>query len=139
MQAPARHTPPFFGGTFGLMECLEKRIRDYIQEMRQAHGDVVMGCVRLEAKPHFLGIVYEKPGGSSAQFEVSYDPAQGFSLLTPDGDAVVECDPNRVYDRFTEVIGGIPAERRAAIEEKIAEWRDQGLSGAPPQGDDPLV
>lgn len=88
-----------------------------------------MGCVRLEASAQFIGIVYEKPGGSSAQFEASYDPNVGFTMLSPEGELFVEEDPEGVFLRFTAIIDTIPEQRKAAIEQKVAEWRDQGFQG----------
>ncbi len=88
-----------------------------------------MGCVRMEVRPPFVGIVYDKPGGSSAQFEASYDPEQGFIILSPEGDLLVESDPDEVYRRFAAVIDEIPLQRRTAIDQKIAEWRGQGFQG----------
>ena len=111
------------------MESLAKRVREYAQQVREERGDVVMGCVRLECQTHFLGIVFEKPGGSSAQFEACYDPDHGYVMLTPDGEAVAERDPDQVFERFKAVIEAIPTERRLAIERKIGEWRAQGLCG----------
>ncbi|MDH7570467.1 MAG: hypothetical protein QHJ73_12875 [Armatimonadota bacterium] len=106
-----------------------KRIEEYIRQERERNGDVAMGCVRLEAKNGFFGIVYEKPGGSSAQYEASYEPGRGFLMMGPDGQPMVETDPDRVFERFRAVIDDIPAQRRAAIAEKLAEWRASGYNG----------
>lgn len=117
-------------GSTATVECLEDRVRSYVRQARDRYGDVAMGCVRMEACDHFVGIVYDKPGGSSAQYEASYDPARGYIILAPNGDLILEQDAERVYDRFVQVIEGIPAARRQAIDRQIAEWRERGINGA---------
>lgn len=111
------------------LEELAGRVRAYCEKVRQERGDIAMGCVRLEASCSFVGIVYDKPGGSSAQFEASYDPEQGFTVLSPDGELILEPDPERVYHRFAAIIEEIPEQRVLAIDRKLAEWREQGLVG----------
>lgn len=113
-----------------MLEELARRIREYADRARAERGDILMGCVRLETRSNWVGIVYEKPGGSSAQFDASFDPDRGFVMLSAEGDLVTEPDPERVFRRFTEVIDSIPAQRRAAVEQKVAEWRSQGYQGA---------
>jgi hypothetical protein len=112
-----------------LLDALAVRIREYAERARRERGDVVMGCVRLETRAGWVGIVYDKPGGSSAQFEASHDPERGFVMLSPEGKLVVEPDPEQVYARFVAVIDSIPEQRRLAIEQKLAEWRSQGYTG----------
>ncbi len=111
------------------LEELASRVRAYCEKVRQERGDVAMGCVRLEASSDFVGIVYDKPGGSSAQFETSYDPERGFSLLSPDGEIQFEPDLEQVFARFTAIIDAIPEQRRQAIDQMLAQWREQGLAG----------
>src|SRR5512133_655275 len=103
--------------SLGFMADLEARVRSYIDQLRVARGDVAMGCVRLEGCNGFIGIVFEKPGGSSAQFEVTYHPDRGYLMLSPDGHLEDESDPECIYQRFVAVIDSIPEQRRAAIEQ----------------------
>ena len=113
-----------------MLDELAARIRAYSEKVRRERGDVVMGCVRLDASTDFVGIVYDKPGGSSAQFEASYHPDRGFTMLSPEGELAVESDPERVFERFEAVIEDIPRQRREAIDQKLAEWKEQGLTGS---------
>ena len=81
---------------------------------------------------HNLAIVYETPGGSTDQINITFDSATGvFALLAHDTSA------EQAFDTFDPVIPLvmkrveiIPRKRFQMLREEIDRWMDQGLSMA---------
>lgn len=77
-----------------------------------------------------LAIVYEVPGGSTDQFNVTYDESSGvFTYLTL--EACVERHTGscaEVIDAVSELVRQIPSFRRARLREEIDRWVAAGVS-----------
>jgi len=73
-------------------------------------------------------IVYETPGGSTTQINVSYDSRnETFSYLSEDLQDTVACqDPTDVLKMVVEHAQGIPDKRMEALRAQIDSWLAEG-------------
>ncbi len=77
-----------------------------------------------------VAIIYETPGGSTTQLNVTYDPqTKSFSYLSADLECKVEsCDPVEVLHAVEEHVRTIPGKRERQLQEQIGLWVEQGMS-----------
>jgi hypothetical protein len=75
-----------------------------------------------------VAIVYETPGGSTTQLNVTYNHSDGsFAYLTDEGqDQVVTHDPVEVVAALRRHVDMIPAKRQAALNAQVEEWMGAG-------------
>jgi len=75
-----------------------------------------------------IAIVYETPGGSTTQLNVTYNHSDGsFTYLTDDSsDQIATHDPAEVIRAIQSHVEGIPAKRQAALNTQVQEWMGQG-------------
>jgi len=73
-------------------------------------------------------IVYETPGGSTTQINVTYEGGAGtFSYLSEDLRHTVRCQsPRQVIDMVTRHAQRIPAKRMDALLAQIDSWLEEG-------------
>jgi len=73
-------------------------------------------------------IVYETPGGSTTQINVSYDTKSGiFSYLSDDlRETISSRDPREVLEMVMEHTRRIPEKRMAALRAQIDSWLAEG-------------
>jgi len=73
-------------------------------------------------------IVYETPGGSTTQINVSYDTKSGtFTYLSDDlRETVSSRDPKEVLKMVVEHTRRIPEKRMAALRVQISSWLAEG-------------
>lgn len=77
-----------------------------------------------------IAIIYETPGGSTTQLNVTYDPAtRTFSYLSYDLEGRVESqDPAEVLRMIEEHVRDIPDKRQRQLQQQIDLWVQQGMS-----------
>jgi len=77
---------------------------------------------------HNAAVVYETPGGSTTQINVTYDERTGtFSYLDKDlKDTVTTQDPEQVMAMIREHADAIPAKRLEALYSQIDAWMAEG-------------
>jgi hypothetical protein len=75
-----------------------------------------------------VAIVYEVPGGSTSQINISYDAETGvFSYLSDDLTATTgSTDPRDALDHVAAHLRDIPAKRLARLEGLVDEWLAEG-------------
>lgn len=75
-----------------------------------------------------IAVIYETPGGSTTQINVTYNHVTGeFSYLDSDLEStIVTKDPEQVYTYIEEHMRLIPGKRLAQIEKTIDSWVSQG-------------
>jgi hypothetical protein len=104
-------------------------------------GKVEYGNLRSQASDWETGaaaritnvaIVYETPGGSTDQINVSFDHSRGcFSVLDDDGAEFETAAPEEVLVCIRPRVLGIPAKRLTHLRDEIKRQMD---SGTPPAG-----
>ena len=79
-------------------------------------------------KVHNAAVVYETPGGSTTQINVTYDEGtETFSYLSQDLQDTVTCtDPHKVMRMIREHADEIPEKRLAALFNQIDAWMSEG-------------
>ena len=75
-----------------------------------------------------LAVVYELPGGSTNQINISYNQAtEGFSFLGLDADSEqVSSDPQQALGMLEEAVRQIPERRLERLYEDIERWFGEG-------------
>jgi hypothetical protein len=75
-------------------------------------------------------VVYETPGGSTTQINITYDPDESeFSYLSDDLDETVTCeDPHEVVEMVKRHARNIPEKRLQALYNTIDIWLSEGKS-----------
>ncbi|MGQ9732393.1 MAG: hypothetical protein ACUVX8_14125 [Candidatus Zipacnadales bacterium] len=74
-----------------------------------------------------IALIYETPGGSTVQINVTYENGQ-FSYLTPDGaDRVTTSDPNLPLHMIAQEIRSIPERRLQRLHRQIESWYEEGM------------
>jgi hypothetical protein len=118
-----------------LREHLDAAIRSYCDnpERRIGHGNLrheYSQWRKQSESPTNIAIVYETPGGSTTQINITYDPAtQTFSYLDHDLESRVEShDPGQVLHMIQEHVGDIPEKRQRQLQATIDLWVSQGMS-----------
>ena len=104
-------------------------------------GKVEYGNLRAQASDWDTGdgpritnvaIVYETPGGSTDQINVSFDHGRGcFSVLDDEGAEFETAAPEAALGCIRPRILGIPEKRRAHLRDEIKRQMDTGI---PPAG-----
>ena len=102
-------------------------------ERRIGHGNLrheVSQWRRGAEGPTNIAVVYETPGGSTTQLNVSWDPeTQTFSYLSHDLEGKIECtDPREVLHMIQQHVQTIPEKRQRQLQQQIDLWVDQGMS-----------
>lgn len=75
-----------------------------------------------------VAVIYETPGGSTTQLNVTYDHAvREFSFLTADGSRKIATEsPDGPLHMISDEVRGIPARRIRHLQEQIESWCDEG-------------
>lgn len=121
------------------MEWLKSRLDNLVRaccsntERRIGHGNLrheYSQWRKTEDAATNIAIIYETPGGSTTQLNVTYDPQQGvFSYLSLDLEQRVECTaPEEVFGMIREHVRKIPEKRQRQLEKQIDLWVAQGMS-----------
>ena len=102
-------------------------------ERRIGHGNLrheVSKWRREGEAPTNIAIVYETPGGSTTQLNITYDPeTQIFSYLSQDLEGKIECqDPAEVLEMIEEHVNAIPEKRQRQLQQQIDLWGEQGMT-----------
>ncbi len=118
-----------------LREWLDRLIASlqHPQERRIAYGNVrheYSNWGSGEEESVNIAIIYEVPGGSTCQLNISYSPAEGvFNYIDTEGGERVE---TRSVEEIKQVIEreiqGIPAKRRKYLIQQVDQWIEEGLS-----------
>jgi len=92
-------------------------IRSEISESSEGNGKV-----------HNAAVVYETPGGSTTQINVTYDEStRTFSYLSEDLEDTVTCDdPGEVMCMIRDHADEIPGKRLDALYNQIDAWMAEG-------------
>ncbi|HEY3397378.1 MAG TPA: hypothetical protein VGM19_06900 [Armatimonadota bacterium] len=77
-----------------------------------------------------VAIIYETPGGSTTQLNITYDPeTKTFSYLSHDLECKVDCtDPREVLGMIEDHVNRIPEKREKQLQAQIDIWVGQGMS-----------
>lgn len=101
-------------------------------ERRIGHGNLrhEYSQWRRGEGPTNVAIIYETPGGSTTQINITYDPdTRTFSYLSADLESKVECqDPAEVLQMVEEHVRAIPEKRQRQLQQQIDLWVQQGMS-----------
>ena len=80
-----------------------------------------------DAKSTNVAVIYETPGGSTVQINVTYENG-AFCYLSPDGgERVSTPDPNATLQMIAHEIREIPERRLSRLRQQIESWCEQGL------------
>ena len=102
-------------------------------ELRIGYGNLRHECSqwhRTDAEPTNIAIIYDTPGGSTTQLNVTYDPAtRCFCYLDTWLEATMESpDPTQVLEMVHEHVRAIPEKREAQLQQQIRLWVGEGMS-----------
>jgi hypothetical protein len=101
-------------------------------ERRIGHGNLrhEYSQWRRGEGPTNIAVIYETPGGSTTQLNITYDPAtKTFSYLSADLECKVESsDPAEVLRSIEEHVRSIPGKRERQLQQQIEMWVEQGMS-----------
>ena len=121
-----------------VLETFERELTEFIQSRRQpAERRIRYGNLRCEiSKPSDNGgdtnaaVVYETPGGSTTQINITYDHDESqFSYLSDDlDDTVISEDPHEVVEMVRRHAESIPKKRIQALHDTIEIWLLEGKS-----------
>lgn len=77
-----------------------------------------------------IALIYETPGGSTTQLNITYDPQGGvFSYLSLNLEERIECTaPEEVFQMVEEHVRQIPEKRQRQLRKQIDLWVEQGMS-----------
>lgn len=114
-------------------ETYQKRV----SQLLQPHlGKIAYGNVRAEDSDwnsdnqvmHNLAVVYEIPGGSTSQINVSFTNPDGeFTYINPDNHSEHSTqDPAEVLAMMETAIKQIPEKRRQCLRQEIERWFGKG-------------
>ncbi len=103
------------------------------QEQRIGYGNLRYECSywsRSSEAITNIAVIYETPGGSTAQLNITYDYDAGeFSYLRPeDGEKVVTHDPRQAGAVIQDYINQISARRLTQLHHQIDTWVQEGKS-----------
>lgn len=121
------------------LTAFENRLEQFLAERRHpAERRIRFGNIRSEisrygegdgnGKVHNAAVVYETPGGSTTQINVTYDERTStFSYLSRDLQETITCDdPEEVMDMIRDHADSIPAKRLDALYNQIDAWMAEG-------------
>jgi len=124
------------GDTNELLETFERALEDLVSSCRHpAEKRIRYGNLRSEISPSSgnggitnAAVVYETPGGSTTQINITYDEANGrFSYLSDDlGETVSSEDPHEVIAMVRRHAHSIPEKRMRALFSTIDIWLSEG-------------
>lgn len=120
------------------LETFERELEELISSCRHpAEKRIRYGNLRSEISEGSdnggvtnAAVVYETPGGSTTQINITYDEDEGvFSFLSDDLDETVSCrDPHEVMDMVRRHTDSIPDKRLQALYNTIDIWLQEGKS-----------
>ncbi len=120
------------------LEIFEQGLEDLIRSCRQpTEKRIRYGNLRSEisrgagnGEVANAAVVYETPGGSTTQINITYDESEGtFSYLSDDLDETVVCgDPLEVVAMVRRHAQRIPEKRMHALFDAIDIWMSEGKS-----------
>ncbi len=120
------------------LETFERELEGFVQSCRRpTERRIRYGNLRSEiSKPSDNGddtnaaVVYETPGGSTTQINITYDPDESeFSYLSDDLDETVTCDdPHEAVEMVKRHARSIPEKRLEALYNTIDVWLSEGKS-----------
>jgi hypothetical protein len=74
-----------------------------------------------------IAVIYETPGGSTVQINVTHENGE-FAYLAPDsGDRVTTPDPDAALQMIAQEVREIPERRARRLREQVESWCQQGL------------
>jgi hypothetical protein len=74
-----------------------------------------------------VAVIYETPGGSTVQINVTHEDGE-FSYLDPsDGSRIATTDPHPPLQMIAHEVREIPERRLARLREQVESWCAQGL------------
>jgi hypothetical protein len=75
-------------------------------------------------------VIYETPGGSTTQLNISYDHnGRNFHYLDTDLESnVATADPREALGVIEHHVRGIPQKRLAQVEKQVESWMGEGKS-----------
>ena len=121
-----------------VLETFERELQDFIKSCRQpAERRIRYGNLRCEiyrssdnGDDANAAVVYETPGGSTTQINITYDPQdKQFSYLSDDlDDTITSEDPHEVVDMVKRHAETIPDKRIKALHNTIDIWLSEGKS-----------
>jgi len=124
------------GNTSELMAAFERELEDLVSSCRHpAEKRIRYGNLRSEITPASgngdvanAAVVYETPGGSTTQINITYDETTGkFSYLSEDlGETVTSEDPREVVAMVRRHAHSIPEKRTRALFNTIDIWLSEG-------------
>ena len=80
-----------------------------------------------DAKSTNVALIYETPGGSTVQINVTYEDGLFSYLSTDGGDKVATPDPNTTLQMIAHEVREIPERRLTRLRQQIESWCEQGL------------
>lgn len=101
------------------------------EERRIGYGNIrheYCEWCREDEKDTNIAVIYETPGGSTTQINVSYNHTSGeFNYLDEDLEStIITHDPNQVLQYIEDHMRQIPGKRLVQIEKTIDSWVLQG-------------
>ena len=77
-----------------------------------------------------IAIIYEIPGGSTCQLNITYNHADGtFSYLDEEtGERITTSDVGQIRELIERELQGIPEKRRQSLFQQVERWLDEGMS-----------
>lgn len=122
----------------GRLEEFQKRLDALVHHYQHPHRRIGYGNLRREysdwgGKDNCVtntAIIYETPGGSTAQINITYDHSSGqFAYLgEQDGQRRVETDCSAVLRHIQSEVRQIPPKRLAALFRQVDTWVDEGMA-----------
>jgi hypothetical protein len=74
-----------------------------------------------------VAVIYETPGGSTVQINVTFEHGE-FAYLDPhDGDRISSTDPHKPLQMIAREVREIPERRLTRLREQVESWCAQGL------------
>lgn len=120
------------------LKTLARALEELVSACRSpAERRIRFGNLRYEISPGSdnggvtnAAVVYETPGGSTTQINITYDDKQGvFSYLAEDlVHTVTSTDPQEVIDMVRRHVMSIPERRLQALFNTIDIWLSEGKS-----------
>ena len=131
VKATQEQLAPLYWLTNRLDEILKRYAEP--QEQRIGYGNLRYECSywsRSSEAITNIAVIYETPGGSTAQLNVTYDYDAGeFAYLDPEhGKKKVTDDPSQVYTVIEDYINQISARRLTQLHHQIDTWVQEGKS-----------
>jgi hypothetical protein len=74
-----------------------------------------------------IALIYETPGGSTVQINVTFENGQ-FAYLNPaGGEKIAASDPNVALQMIAREVREIPERRLSRLKQQVEAWCEQGL------------